>query len=55
MEKIKEGDKMNRWLINKNLCPYYHLRHLIGKRIAFPVVKIIEACIVGISRREKLV
>jgi len=33
---------MNSYLINKNLCFYYHMRHLLGKKRALKIAKFFE-------------
>jgi hypothetical protein len=48
--KLKEGDWMRGYLINKNLCFYYWLRKRIGKKKAFCVVKHLETVILLFGR-----
>jgi hypothetical protein len=43
---------MRSYLINKNLSLYYHLKKIIGKRMAFEVVNTIEKVILVFGREK---
>jgi len=43
---------MRSYLINKNLSLYYHLKKMVGRRIAFEVVNTIEKVILIFGRER---